>query len=86
MIELLSTIKKSKNLPMQNDITNYFLVDINIGKQLYHSNDLSFISSKPPKIGEHLNQSGFYFKVLGISKHLDANCVDVYVTYIGVVE
>ena len=87
MIELLSTTKKLKNLPIQNDITNYFLVDINIGKQLYPSNETpSFISPKPPKIGEHLNQSGLYFEVLGTSKHLDSNCVDVYVTYIGIVE
>ena len=72
---------------MQNDITNYFLVDINIGKQLYHSNDLHpFTSPKPPKIGEYLNQLGLYFEVLGTSKHSDANCVDVYVTYMGVVE
>ena len=72
---------------MQNDITNYFLVDIDIGKQFNHSNENHrFIFPKLPNIGECLNQSGLYFEVLGTAKHLDDNCVDVYVTYIGVVE
>jgi len=72
---------------MQNDITNYFLVDINIGKEFNHFNENHpFTSPKPPKIGEYLNQSGFCFEVLGTSKHSDANCVDVYVMCIDVVE
>ena len=78
---------------MHNDITNYFLVDINIGKQLYRSNDLPSLPSlispkppKPPKVGENLNQSGLCFEVLGTFKHSDANCVDVYVMYIEVVD
>jgi hypothetical protein len=67
---------------MQNDITNYFLVDINIEKGFNHFNENHpFTLPKTPEIGEYLNQSGLYFEVLGTSKHSDANCVDIYVMY-----
>jgi len=69
---------------MQSEITNYFLVDINTGKQFDNfDKDQPVISPVPPKTGEYLNQSGLYYEVLGILQHFDANYVDVYVRYLG---
>ncbi|MDY0363065.1 MAG: hypothetical protein RBR08_16575 [Desulforegulaceae bacterium] len=65
-------------------ITNYYLYDIETGKQVESfGNDYVIQSPNPPKIGEYLNQSGCYFEVLTLLQHFDENYVEVYVRSIG---
>lgn len=68
----------------KREITNYYLVNVETGQHFEgFDKDGVIISPLPPKTGEYLNQSGCYFKVVGILQHFDQNIVEVYAAALG---
>jgi hypothetical protein len=67
-----------------DDITNFYLVNVETGKHFEGFDKDTVISSPlPPKTGEYLNQSGCYFEVVGILQHFDQNLVEVFAKGLG---
>ncbi|OCH68732.1 hypothetical protein [Vibrio splendidus] len=72
------------NKNFTDEITNYFLVNVETGKHFEgFDRDDPIKSPLPPKTGEYLNQSGCYFKVVGILQHFDVNYVEVFAIALG---
>ena len=77
---------KTTGVPKMDESTRvkYFLVDIETGKHFGGmSEEQEILSPLPPKIGEYLNQSGIYFKVVTLLQHFDAGYVEVFAESIG---
>ncbi|HFQ4902258.1 TPA: hypothetical protein ACGU4U_004304 [Vibrio vulnificus] len=69
---------------MNEEITNYYLVNVETGRHFEgFDKDDPIKSAQPPKTGEYLNQSGCYFKIVGILQHFDQNLVEVFAIALG---
>ncbi len=68
---------------MSTDVT-YSLIDVSTGKPVSgFGDDYSVLSSLRPQVGEYLNQSGIYFKVVTVLQHFDSDRVEVFVAHVG---
>ncbi len=72
------------NEKISNEITHHYLVNMETGKSFEGFDKDDYIKSPfPPKTGEYLNQSGCYFKVVGVLQHFDQNSVEVFAKSLG---
>lgn len=69
---------------MSDEITKYYLFDVKTGSppEGFGKNP-DVMSPVIPKIGEYLNHSGCYLKVITLLHKFDANYLEVFVEIVG---